>query len=245
MGRLDGKVAVITGGASGIGEGSVRRFVEEGARVVIADVQAGPGADLASDLGDVTRFHRTDVTEESDVESAVSTAVQEFGALDVMFNNAGIIGAIGPIAETPIEAFDETMAILVRGVFLGLKHAARVMTAQGSGSIISTASTAGVIGGLGPHVYTTAKHAVVGLTKSAANELAPLGIRVNAIAPGNTVSAMTASVVTGDHTDLERTERRISRGSPLGYAGLPSDIADAAVYLAGDEARYVNGHVPQ
>ena len=242
MGRLDNKVAVITGGASGIGEGTVRRFVEEGACVVIADLQAGPGGDLANELGDVARFHRTDVTAEADVEGAVAMATAEFGRLDCIFNNAGIVGAVGSIAETPADVFDETVAVLLRGVFLGMKHAAKVMIAQQSGSIISTSSTAGILGGLGPHTYTAAKHAVIGLTKSVSNELAQYGIRVNAISPGNTVSAMTASVVTGDHTDTATAAQHISSSSPLGYAGFPVDIANAALYLASDEARYVSGH---
>ena len=241
-GRLDGKVAVITGGASGIGAGTVRRFVEEGARVVIADLQIEAGAALADELGAVTRFVKTDVTIEDDIEAAVAIAVTEYGRLDCMFNNAGIVGAIGSITETPVAAWDLSMSILLRGVFLGMKHAGRVMVAQGSGVILSTASTAGVLGGLGPHAYTAAKHGVIGLTKSAASELAPHGVRVNAIAPGNTVTAMTAAVITGDHTDVANATKHIAAGASLGIPGLPIDIANAALYLASDEARYVTGH---
>jgi NAD(P)-dependent dehydrogenase (short-subunit alcohol dehydrogenase family) len=239
-GRLEGKVAVVTGGASGIGAGTVRRFVEEGARVVVADLQHDEAAALAAELGDAAAACRTDVTAEADVAAAVDLAVARFGRLDVMFNNAGILGAIGPIAETTAEAWDATMAVLLRGVFLGMKHAARVMVPQGSGVILSTSSTAGVQGGLGPHAYTAAKHAVIGLTKSVAAELAPHGIRVNAIAPGNTVTAMTAAAITADPTAHDRTAAFIAKASPLGYAGFPVDIANAAVFLASDEARYVN-----
>jgi NAD(P)-dependent dehydrogenase (short-subunit alcohol dehydrogenase family) len=233
---------VITGAASGIGAGTARLFVEEGASVIVADMQVEAGRALVDELGDAARFAEVNVLDESQVASAVDLAVSEFGALDIMFNNAGIVGAVGRISEMPTEAWDNTIAILLRGVFLGTKHAARVMLQQNSGVIINTASTAGVMGGLGPHAYTAAKHGVVGLTKSVANELAPNGIRVNAIAPGNTVTAMTASVTTGDPNDLDKTNERIASTSPLGYAGLPYDIAAAALYLASDDARYVSGH---
>jgi NAD(P)-dependent dehydrogenase (short-subunit alcohol dehydrogenase family) len=164
--RLKGRVAVVTGGARGIGEGTVRRFVEEGASVIISDLQAEAGEALARELGAAARFIRTDVTREEDVAAAVDLAVREFGRLDCMINNAGIVGAIGSIKDTSVKAWDATIAVLLRGVFLGMKHAARVMIPQQSGSIVSLASTAGVMGGLGPHAYTAAKHAVVGLTKS-------------------------------------------------------------------------------
>jgi NAD(P)-dependent dehydrogenase (short-subunit alcohol dehydrogenase family) len=210
--------------------------------VVVADMQVDAGEALVTELGDRTRFALTDVTEESDVAAAVDLAVAEFGRLDVMFNNAGIVGVVGRISETSAEAWDNTIAILLRGVFLGTKHAARVMRPQGSGVILSTSSTAGILGGLGPHAYTAAKHAVIGLTKSVANELAADGIRVNAISPGNTVTAMTAAMTTGDADNVEGAAERIASGSPLGYAGFPEDIAAAAVFLASDEARYISGH---
>jgi len=167
-GRLDGKVAVITGGVSGIGEATVRRFCEEGALVVIADLQEGPGRELESELGECARFISTDVGREADVAAAVDLAVSSFGRLDIMYNNAGILGAIGPIADTTGEAWGKTVAVVLNGTFFGMKHAARVMIPRGAGAIVSTASIAGVSGGVGPHAYTACKHAVVGLTKSVA-----------------------------------------------------------------------------
>ena len=242
MGRLDGKVAVVTGGASGIGAAIVDRFVEEGALVVVADLQERAGDHVAERHGASARFCRTDVTDEAEVAAAVDLAVASFGRLDVMVNNAGIIGAVGPIAETSEAAFDETVGVLLKGVFLGTKHAARVMTTQGSGVIISTASTAGVIGGLGPHLYTAAKHAVVGLTRSVANELGPHGIRVNSVAPGSTVTPMTTTLRGDEPEEAAIVAERLASRSLLGIAGLPTDIANGVVYLASDEARYVTGH---
>ena len=240
-GRIEGKVGVITGGASGIGEGTARRFVAEGALIIIADLQRDRGEQLAAELGAAARFITTDVTSEADISAAVDLAVSEFGRLDIMFNNAGIVGVIGPIADTPLDAWERTVAILLRGVFLGMKHASRVMVPQRSGSIISTSSIAGVTGGLGPHCYTACKHAVIGLTRSVASELATSGIRVNAVAPGNTVTAMTSAVMTGDHNATEVTSKQIAANNPLGIAGFPEDIANAALYLASEEARYISG----
>jgi NAD(P)-dependent dehydrogenase (short-subunit alcohol dehydrogenase family) len=240
--RLKDKVTVITGAASGIGAGAAELFVQEGGKVIVADLQEDLGHDVAGQLGDAARFAKCDVTKEEDVAGAVDLAVSEFGRLDCIVNNAGIIGAVGPIAETDTAIWDRTMDILLRGVFFGAKHAARVMIPQESGVILSLSSTAGILGGLGPHVYTAAKHGVIGLTKSVASELGQYGIRVNAVSPGNTVTAMTAAAVTGNPSDVEKTAEQIKSGSPLGIAGFPIDIANALCYLASEEARYVSGH---
>lgn len=241
--RLEGKVACITGGASGIGEATARLFVAEGARVVIADLQEARGEALAKELGSAARFTRTDVTQEGDIAAAVDLAVSAFGQLDCMFNNAGIVGAVGPIDETPAEEYDFTMAVLLRGPFLGTKHAARVMKPRRTGTILYTSSTAGLEGGLGPHVYATAKTGLIGLTRNAAAELSKFGIRVNAIAPGNTATQMVTDVFEfGDLDDLAAAETELAESSPIpGRPGRALDVAHAALWLASDDSGYVNG----
>jgi NAD(P)-dependent dehydrogenase (short-subunit alcohol dehydrogenase family) len=240
MGRFSGHVVVVCGGASGIGEAVARALVREGGRVVIADLQDERGAQLVAELSGMALFHRTDVTREEDVAAAVELAESAFGPLTGIVNSAGIVGVIGPIADTPAEAFDRTMAILSRGVFLGIKHAARVMQASGTrGAIVSLASTAGVVGGQGPHTYSMAKHGVIGLTKSVASELSPMGIRVNAVAPGGTVTPMTATLTGGD---VQLLTEVLTAGSPLGIACLPEDVANGILFLLSDEARFITGH---
>ncbi len=242
-GRLEGKVAIITGGASGIGEGTVRRFIEEGAKCVVADIQSDLAASIAEELGENAIAFALDVADESQVEECVNFAVDTYGKLDVMFNNAGILGSVGPISEIEGDGWLRTMDVLLNSVFYGVKHAARIMQDQGSGAIINTASTAGVRAGLGPHVYTAAKHAVVGLSQSVATELGRHGIRVNVIAPGGTISGLTARLVTGDHQNLEKASTIIGANNPLQRAGRPEDIANAVLYLASDEASFTNGAV--
>jgi NAD(P)-dependent dehydrogenase (short-subunit alcohol dehydrogenase family) len=242
-GELAGMVAYVTGGASGIGEATVRRFVEEGASVVVGDLQQDRGEALAAELGaDRLRFLRVDVTDEADQRKAVELAVSTFGRLDVAFANAGIIGAIGPLTEIPVEEYDFTMDVLVKGVFLTFKQAAMVMVEQGSGCLLATSSIAGLQGGLGPHVYTAAKHAVIGLVKAAAAELTPLGIRVNAVAPTGIATPMVAALTYDDPDAVDQMTEALAAAAPSGRAGLATDIAEAALYLASPRAGLVSGH---
>jgi len=242
-GRLAGKVAAITGAASGFGAAAARLFVAEGCKVALGDIQQAEGEAIAAELGDAAVFTVCNVTKEEDVAKLVDLAVSQFGKLDIMFNNAGIVGAVGPIATTPTEEWKATLDVLLNGVFYGMKHAARVMKPRGSGAIISMASTAGIMGGLGPHAYTAAKHAVIGLTKGVGAELCRFGIRVNAIAPAGMATAMVANVTTGDHTAIEDTKKVLAKNSPLvNRPGTAEDVAHAALWLASDDSGYTNGH---
>ena len=184
-GRIDGIVAVITGGASGIGEGSVRLFAEEGGRVVVADIQDERGHALVESLGGDTTYVHANVAVEADVQGAVAHAIDRYGRIDAIFNNAGYAGALGGITEVEEDEYEQTMGGLLKGVFFGIKHTARAMISQGDGgAIVSTASIAGVSAGNGPAIYNVAKGAVIHLTKIAAYELGEHNIRVNCICPG-------------------------------------------------------------
>ncbi|MEQ8264903.1 glucose 1-dehydrogenase [Pseudohaliea sp.] len=241
--RLRGRVAVITGGASGIGEATTRRFAAEGCRVVIGDVQEARGLALVETLGPAAQFQRCDVTDPAQVEALVARAVDSHGRLDVMFNNAGIVGCKGPVDELLPEEWKATLDVLLNGVFYGMKYAAAVMKPQGFGSIISMSSVAGISGGLGPTAYTAAKHAVIGLTKSMAAELGAFGIRVNAIAPYAMVTPMVSDVYFEDPEAIDATRDLLARGSPLkNRAGTADDVANAALWLASDESGYTSGH---
>lgn len=242
-GRLDGRVAAITGASSGIGRAAAERFAEEGAKVAIGDIQDDAGRELAESLGGAAIYVHCDVTSEDDVSGLVDAAVAEFGQLDVMYNNAGIVGAVGPVDTTPADEWHASIDVLLHGVFYGVKHAARVMKPRVTGSIISMSSTAGVMGGLGPHAYAAAKHAVVGLTKNAAAELCRFGIRVNCIAPASMATPMVAFAHTGDHTNMDGALTELTASSPLiGRPGLATDVANAALWLASDESGYTSGH---
>ncbi len=239
--RLEGKVAVVTGGGSGMGRSTVERYLAEGAAVVVADLNEETGKQVVADAeqaGHAERvaFQRVDVAREDDVEAMIALALERFGGLDVVFNNAGFGGAVGPITEISVADWDETMGVLVTGVFLGTKHAARVMIDAGTGgSIINTSSVAGISGGRGPQAYTTAKHAVIGLTRATAIELAEHRIRVNAICPGGINTPLL------NFGDAETAGKFLDTIQPWPRHGVGEDIAAMAAFLAADESEFVTG----
>lgn len=241
MGRLEGKVAVVTGGASGMGRATVELFLHEGARVLVADLNEENGRALLEDLdragfADSADLIRVDVAQESDVEAMIDRARERFGRLDVLFNNAGVGGAFGPITEIDVDDWDFTLAVLLRSVFLGIKHAARMLIDQGEGgSIINTASIAGLGGGSGPQAYSAAKAGVVNLSQTTAVELARHRIRVNAICPGVIVTPLM------DRGDPEKATARAIGLQPWPDAGAVADIANTALYLSTDESRFLTG----
>ena len=246
MGRLDDKVAIITGGASGIGEATARLFVGEGACVLIADIQDYKGRRLGDELGKSAEYLHADVCREADVKAVVDYALERFGFLDCMFNNAGVSGPTGPIESVLVEGFDKAVGVLLRGVFLGIKHAAPVMKEQGSGSIINTASVAGLRTGYGNHVYSAVKAAVIQLTRSVAMELGESGVRVNCICPGFIATPLIGKARGLSQVDADRmvgeVEAALKNAQPLRRSGLPEDIAKAALWLASDDSSFVNGH---
>ncbi len=240
--RLRDRVAIITGAASGIGAASARLFAAEGAKVLIADMHEPNGSALADELGEGVAFCKVDVTREDDVAAAVDDAMSRWGRLDVMFNNAGFGGALGPIEGTTEEEFDLTFDVLLKGVFFGIKHATPAMRERGSGSIINTASVAGLQAGWSPHLYSVAKAAVIHLTRSVALELGADGIRVNCICPGIIATPLAAGRAGTPQATLDKMKAGLGRTQVLGRIGDPIDIANAALWLASDESSFVTGH---
>lgn len=247
MGRLDGKVAVITGATSGIGWRTAEVFVAEGARIVVAGRRTAEGEALAAQLGSSCVFKQTDVTDEAQVKALIGTALDKFGRLDCLFNNAGGPAQTGGIEGLEVDRFDAAMATLVRSVMLGMKHATPAMKKQGAGSIINNGSIAGRLAGFSSSlVYGAAKAAVNHLTKCVAMELGESGIRVNSISPGAIATGIFGKAL-GLTTDAAEktaaTMREIYKtAQPIQRAGIPDDIAQAAVFLASDESTFINGH---
>ncbi len=246
MARLANKVAIITGGASGIGEGTVRKFLSEGAKVVIADVQDEAGIALQEELGESVLYQHTDVSSESDVKALVDLTMSHFGGLDAIFNNAGFGGVSGDCDTIELgESYDTTIGVMFTGVVLGAKHASKIMKAQGSGSIISTASVAGVQGGFGPHVYSGIKAGVIGYTRSIAHELAAYNVRANCICPGGIATPIFKPMIDPEGQNNESTAdvmRPLLAGMhPIKRSGEPEDIANMALFLASDESSFITG----
>lgn len=232
-GELDGKVAIVTGGASGLGRATVELFVAEGARVVIADVDASAGAALADDLGETAAFQATDVSDADQVQAMVDVTIGRFGGLDVLFNNAGIGAPMTGFLQDDLSGFTREMNVNVFGVMVGTQRAARYMKDHGGGSIINNSSLAGLVAGPGLVTYRTAKAAVIHFTKVAAVDLGPYGIRVNCVAPAH----IETNITTYDMNPI------VKYTQPLPRQGQPDDVAQAVLFLAGDRAAQISGAI--
>jgi NAD(P)-dependent dehydrogenase (short-subunit alcohol dehydrogenase family) len=243
---LTGKVAIVTGGASGIGRGTVEAFIAEDAKVVIADIQEEPGEELARALGSAATYVRTDVRDEEQIAAVVAAAVDSFGRLDIMFNNAGHAGDPSPISEVTTEGFLETIRLLAASVLVGHKYAVRQFREQASGgSIISTSSIGALQGGFSPVGYVAAKAAILGIVRQATFEFGAEGIRSNAIIPGAIATPIIPAAfgVAPEHADefVAHISERLKVLQPVGRIGVPSDVAGAALYLASDLSSFVSG----
>ena len=243
-GQLDGKVAVITGGAAGIGLATARLFLAEGARVVIGDLQEGGAMDLIASNPGRCAWRRTDVLFEDDVAALIGEAETRFGGLDVLYNNAGYGGTIAAVDELNLDSVDRTIGVLLRGVICGYKHGVAAMKRRGGGSIISTASVAGIVGGA-PLIYSTCKAAVIHLARFAAVELAPFDIRSNAICPGFIATQLLSRAFGVSKEEAEPFRAfladRAEAGERIPMLGRPEDIARTALFLASDASAFVSG----
>ncbi len=241
MGLLDGKAVLITGAASGIGRATAEMAAAEGAELLLSDVNDQAGEALAAQLGDAASFAACDVTSEEQVEDLVAKASSRVGRLDGAFNCAGILGTVALTTDTPFDAWKQIVDVDLNGVFLCTKHELRVMAPQGSGSILNMASAAGLIGWAGASGYVAAKHGVVGLSKAAAVEFAPQGVRVNAICPAYTetpmVSDLFENILGGDPANVDAARAN----HPIGRFARPEEIAAACVWLLSDKASFVTG----
>jgi len=242
MGRLDGKVAVITGAASGIGRGTALCLAKEGAAVVAVDLNSQGGEQVVSEIaatGGRAVFQHTDVSSEPEIKSAVERAVKEYGRLDIMFNNAGLVGAVGPIEAVTADDWDRTIAVLLRSVFLGIKYAVEPMRKAGGGSIISTSSVASFLPSAYGAAYSAAKGGVISLTRAAALQLGRVKIRVNCICPG-AINTPIWGALPG-FSDPAAVAQLLDDAQTIPRVGRPQDIASMVLFLASDESEWVTG----
>ena len=244
-GRFDSQVVAITGAAAGIGREAALRFAAEGAAVVLVDLPGdglGETVKMVEAAGGRALAVTADVTDEAQVQSYVSAAIDTFGGLDALINNAGIEGQVGPLTALDASAFDRVLAVNVRGVWLGMKHAAPAIAARGGGAIVNTSSVAGLGGTPGVIAYGASKHAVVGMTKTAAIELAPMNIRVNAVCPSPVETRMMRSLEAGmNPDDPEAVHALMAAGIPLGRYGESSDVVALMCFLCSADARFLTG----
>lgn len=240
--KLEGKVAIVTGGTGGIGFATARRLIDEGARVLLVDRSEEALAAAAREFGESAAWSAADVSSAEDAARYVQEAVNKFGGVDIVFANAGIEGVVTPLTETSVEDFDRVLAVNVRGAWLAIKHSAPALAKRGGGSIIITSSVAGVVGSAGLSPYVTSKHAVMGLVKCAALELAPLGIRVNSVNPGPIENRMMRSIEEqANPGDPGAVKSGFLSKIPLGRYGTNEEIASVVAFLASSDSAYVTG----
>jgi NAD(P)-dependent dehydrogenase (short-subunit alcohol dehydrogenase family) len=238
--RLEGKTAIITGAASGIGKGVAELFVGEGANVVVADLNEEAGHEVVAELGDKTRFLKVDVTSDEQVKGMIDFAVSEFGQLDCLHNNAGAFGARGSALEIDADGFDFTFSLLVKSVFLGMKYAGLQMQKQGNGgSIVNTASISATTPGYGPHLYQSAKAAVLQLSKTVALEFAEFNVRVNCVSPGGVYTPLIGNAMGMDQETTEKLGQNMGAMIPMNRTGTPLDIARGVLFFCSQDAEFI------
>lgn len=241
-GKLSGKVAIVTGGSGGIGLATARLLVEQGARVLLVDLSEDRLRDVAQPLGPNVAWASADVSNASDTQRYVAEAVSRFGGVDIVFANAGVEGPVRPLTETPTDDFDRVINVNVRGVWLTLKHTVPELIKRGGGSIIVTSSVAGVVGSAGLTPYVTSKHAVMGLVKSAALELAPHNIRINTVNPGPIENRMMRSIEEqANPNDPNNVKTGFLSKIAMGRYGTNEEIANVVLFLASNDSAYVTG----